>query len=167
MKKKILSIALGLVLIAFTTNTYAADKTPVSGAKLTPGEKAVKDFNKQFKNSISPAVYSVNGGIILQSLADGHNVTLAYDKKGNWVYTIKRYPTESLAKDILDIVTGSYNTYGYFITRMEKIDQPGIKSIYVVHMQNSNSYKTLRVSDDEVELIQDFKKIQAGYNFKF
>ena len=99
MKKKILSIALGLILIAFTTNTYAADKSPVSGAKLTPTEKAVKDFNKQFKNSVSPAVYAVNGGLILKSVADGYNVTLAYDKKGNWVYTIKRYPTESLAKD--------------------------------------------------------------------
>ena len=42
---------------------------------------------------------------------------------------------------------------------MEKIDQSGIKSVYVVHMQNSNSYKTLRVKNDEVDLVQDFKKI--------
>jgi len=159
MKKKILSIALGLILIALTTNTYAADKSHLNGAKLTPTEKAVKDFNKQFKNSVSPAIYAVNGGLILKSVADGYNVTLAYNEKGNWVYTIKRYPTESLAKDILDIATSSYNTYGYFITTMEKIDQPGSKSVYIVHMQNSNSYKTLRVKNDEVDLVQDFKKI--------
>ncbi len=36
MKKKILSIALGLILIALTSNTYAADKSHLNGAKLTP-----------------------------------------------------------------------------------------------------------------------------------
>ena len=159
MKKKILSIALGLLLTAFGTSTYAADTTPVSGTKLTPDQRAVKQFNKQFNNSVSPVVYSTNGGIILQSVADGHKVISGYDKKGNWVYTIKHYPSESLANDIIGIVNGNYNTHGYFISAMDKIDQPGDKSVYIVHMENNKTFKTLRVTNDEVELIEDFQKI--------
>ena len=48
MKKQILSIALGLAIMAIGTTTTAADMNPVSSKKLTANEKAVKDFTKQF-----------------------------------------------------------------------------------------------------------------------
>jgi hypothetical protein len=156
MKKQILSIALGLVMMAVGTTTYAADKNPVSGTKLTANEKVVKNFNRQFKNSVNPTIYTSNDGFIVQSQADGHEITSTYNKKGNWFYTITRYSADNLTKNIIDIVKGSYDNY--FISGMEKVDQPGSKSVYVVHIENCNSFKTLRVSNDEVELVQDFKK---------
>ena len=158
MKKKFLSIALGVILTAVGSSTYAADKTPVNRTKLSPNEKAIKNFKKEFKDATTPVIYAGNDGFILKSIADGHNVTSAYDKKGNWVYTIKLYPSENLAKDIIDVVKDGYDSKGYFITMMEKVDQPGDKSVYVVHMQNNNEYKTLRVSNNEVELVHEFQK---------
>jgi hypothetical protein len=156
MKKQILSTAIGLVMMAIGTTTYAADKTPGSGTKPTANEKVVKDFNKQFKNSLNPTINSSNDGFIVKSLVDGHEITSAYDKKGNWVYTIKLYPTDNLALNIINIVKGSFDNY--FITTMEKVDQPGNESVFVVHMENYNSFKTLRVVNNEVELVEDFQK---------
>jgi len=156
MNKQILSIAFGLVLMAFTTTTYAADKTP--STKITASEKAQKNFGKQFNYPVSSTLYSASTGFIVQAQVSSHKVTSAYDKKGNWVYTIKRYPTESLAKNIIDIVKSNYDDNGYFISTMEQIDQPGSKSVYIVHLENGNSFKTLRVTNGEVELVQDFQK---------
>ncbi len=41
---------------------------------------------------------------------------------------------------------------------MEKVEQPGFNSVYIVHIEDCNSIKTLRVTSDEVELVQDFQK---------
>ncbi len=41
---------------------------------------------------------------------------------------------------------------------MEKIDQSGYNTVYIVHLEDSHYIKTIRVKNDEVELIQDFKK---------
>ena len=41
---------------------------------------------------------------------------------------------------------------------MDKVDQPGNESVYIVYMENCNSFKTLRVVNNEVELVQNFQK---------
>lgn len=156
MKKQILSIAIVLLMMAVGTTTYAGDKTPGSSTKLTANEKVAKDFHQRFKSSLNPTINSSGDGFIVQSRIDGHNITSAYDKKGNWVYTIKLYPTENLSLNIINIVKGSFDNY--FITTMEKVDQPGNESVYIVHMENSDSFKTLRVVNNEVELVQNFQK---------
>jgi len=149
MKKQILSIALGLVTMAIGTTTYAADKNPVSDTRFTVSEKAVN-------NSISPFISLPTDGLTVHSEIDGNKVTSAYDKNGNWLYTIERHTAISLLKDIMDIVKDSYNNYS--ITGMEKVDRPGHNTVYVVHIEDRNSIKTLRVRNGDVELIQDFQK---------
>jgi hypothetical protein len=104
MKKQILSIAVGLVMMAIGTTTYAADTNPSGSTKLTAREKVVKDFNSKFKSAVDPVIYSSKDGFIAKSLVDDHETTSAYDKKGNWVYTIKHYPTDNLALNIVNIV---------------------------------------------------------------
>ncbi|MDQ6901607.1 MAG: hypothetical protein M3139_01185 [Bacteroidota bacterium] len=156
MKKQIFSIAMGLFMTALTTATFASSTNATSNPKLTAKEKAVKNFTNQFENVSDPSVILKKEGMILQSEADDHAISSAYDKKGNWLYTIKLYPAENLAGNIVKIITDHYNNY--YITKMEKVDQPGKATVFVVHMQNDDSFKTLRVVNRDVELIQDFKK---------
>jgi hypothetical protein len=156
MKKGILSIALGLAIMAIGTTTKAADKTFVNSKKLTANEKAVKDFTKQFKNAVTLTIYSAGDGFIVNSDSAGNKVTSAYNKKGSWVYTIERYATDKPVAEIVDIVKDSYENYT--IAGMEKIDQPGFNTVYIVHLENCHSIKTVRVTNEEVELVQDFEK---------
>jgi hypothetical protein len=149
MKKQILSIALGLVTMAIGTTTYAADKNPVNATKFTVNEKAVN-------NSISSFIFLTTDGLTVHSEIDGNKVTSAYDKNGDWLYTIERHTAVSLLKDIMDIVKDSYSNYS--ITGMEKVDRPGHNTVYVVHIEDRNSIKTLRVRNGEVELMQDFQR---------
>jgi len=155
MKKQILSIALGLVTMAIGTTSYAADKTTGSSAELSINKKEIKEHGKQLGNT-SSSIFSSKEGFIVHSDVNGNQISSAYDKKGNWLYTIERHTAVSLLKNVMDIVKDSY--YNYFISGMEKIDRPGHNTIYIVHVEDSNSIKTLRVSNDEVELVQDFKR---------
>jgi len=156
MKKQILSIALGLAIMATGTTTTAADKNPVSSKKLSANEKAVKNFIKQFTNSVNSTIYSSADGFIISTDSAGSKITSAYNKKGDWVYTIERYAADNLENDIVDIVKDNYEDYA--VAGMEKIDQSGYNTIYIVHLEDIHSIKTIRVRNDEVELIQDFKK---------
>lgn len=144
--------------ITFGTGSFATGKMPGERTKLTPVQRAVKTFNKEFDNSVTPVVHSTNDGIILKAVINGHNVTSAYSKNGSWVYTIEHYPSESLSKNIIDLVQKEFNSTGYYITTMKKIDQPGKSTVYLVEAQNSSTFTTLRVIENEVEVVSEFQK---------
>jgi hypothetical protein len=83
-------------------------------------------------------------------------MTSVFNKKGNWVYSIVVYPPVSLDKHILDVVNNGYSADGYNITGMEKIQQPGMETVFLVYIKNNTSYKTLRVSHNDIEVMQEY-----------
>jgi hypothetical protein len=153
MKKLILSAALALSILTIGTVSHAA--TSNSTKELAPQEKIVKDFTTQFAST--PIVTFTDNGYIASAMVDGHQVSAAYNKKGSRVYSIVRYSSDNLAKNIVDIVKSTYDKY--FITSMEKIEEPNLKPVFIVHLTNANSVKTVRVSEDGTELLQNFRKI--------
>jgi len=128
MKKKILSIVLSAATILFTTTSFASDKTPTQAKK----------------------------GSVLHTVTDDRDVTIAYNKKGKWIYTIQQYSLDNLDKNIIDRVRSVYYAYG--ITGIQKVEQPGLETIYVVRLENMKSIKLVRLTSDDIELIQDFTK---------
>lgn len=157
MKKKILSIAAGLLLTAISSTSFA-QTVQVNETSTKSSEKAFNAFDEQFGNSMTPASYiSGNGGIILKGEIGNREVTSVFNKKGNWVYSITRYPSTSLEKNVIDIVERGYDTRGYYITSMEKVDQPGLETVFIVHLKGNDSYKTLRVVANDVEVVEDFE----------
>ena len=151
MKKLILTIVLVLSILTIGTVSYAATNT---GSKELVQEKIEKDFSTQFAST--PTIASANDGYIGTAVIDGHEVSAAYNTKGNRIYSIVRYTPDNLAKDIVDVVKTKYDKY--YITSMEKVEAPGFKPVFIVHLTNSNTIKTVRVVGDATELIQNFKK---------
>lgn len=156
MKKQIASIALGLVILTSATTSYAADKNPGTNTTPTANEKVIKDFNKHFKNAATPIIYSSEDGFIVNSEKGDNKITSAYNKKGERIYTIERFIGGNVTADIVDKVKEDYDDFD--ITGMEKIDQVGYNTVYIVHLENCHSIKTVRVRNDETELLQDFTK---------
>ncbi len=155
MKKLILTIVAGLAM-AITTTTYAEDKISTDPPIANAQEKALKDFNKKAGSSVNPNLYTVDNGFILQLPSKDVNVRSAYNDKGNWVYTISRYTPANFSKKVVETVKDSYA--GYNISSIEKIEQPGKNLVYVVSINNDKTIKTLRVSNNEVELIKNYQK---------
>jgi hypothetical protein len=84
------------------------------------------------------------------------NKTTAYNKNGKWVYTIERITSDNLPADVMHVVNREFGYY--YISGMEKVEQPGAEPAYIVHMQNNTSIKTVQVSGDEAKLTEDFVK---------
>jgi hypothetical protein len=128
MKKNILTIMLTAAVMLAASTSYASEN----------------------KASVSANGYTVH------SVIDGRESTTAYNKKGNWVYTIQYYSVDNLDKNIIDKVRTDYNNYG--VTAIQKVEQPGTDAVYIVTLENKTSIKTVRLVNDEVELVKDLIK---------
>ena len=128
MKKQILSIILGFITMMFVSTAYAGTVFALKSEK----------------------------GYTVRSVVDEHEITTAYSKKGKLVYAITRYTSDNLDKNIIEKIKTAYNNYT--VTGIEKVEQPGFDVVYVVHLENETSLKTVRISNDEIELVQDFVK---------
>jgi len=84
------------------------------------------------------------------------NTTTAYNKNGAWVYTIERITPDNLPKDVMDVVNKNFGYY--YISGMEKVEQPGAEPTFIVHMQDNTSIKTVQVSGDEAKITADYTK---------
>jgi hypothetical protein len=153
MKKQILSAVLVLTMLVTGTVAHAAPNS--SSKEVITRQKIVEDFSAKFLST--PIITLTEDGFIASSVVDGHQVSSVYDKKGNKIYSIVRYTSNNLDKDIVDAVKINYDKY--FIAGMDKIEQPGFKAVYIVHLTDSKSIKTIRISEDGSELMQSFKEI--------
>jgi lactam utilization protein B len=95
-------------------------------------------------------------GYVVHSVIDGRKAITAYDKKGKWVYTIQQYSIDNLDKNIVDRVRSVYYDYG--VTAIQKVEQPGMDEVYIVHIENTKSLKLVRLTRDEMEVVQDLTK---------
>jgi len=95
-------------------------------------------------------------GYVVHSVIDGRQAMSAYNKKGKWIYTIQQYNLDNLDKNIVDKVRSVYYDYG--VTGIQKVEQPGMDVVYVVHLENTKSIKLVRLTNDEIEVVQDLIK---------
>ena len=95
-------------------------------------------------------------GYVVHSVIDGRKAITAYDKKGKWVYTIQQYSIDNLDKNIVDRVRSVYYDYG--VTGIQKVEQPGMDAVYIVHIENTKTLKLIRLTSDEMEVVQDLTK---------
>jgi len=95
---------------------------------------------------------TVDKGTIVK---DG-NTSTAYNKNGVWQYTIQTLTADNLPKNVFDLVRENYGSY--YISGMEKVEHPGGETVYIVHMQDNSSVKTVQVSGTETTITEDYIK---------
>jgi len=155
MKTQLLSIALGLLISTTATSTFA---NPSSGSKgkLTPEQKALQSFNSKMDHPANTIELPAKGGYVIESTVDEHRVRAAYNTKGKWTYTITYYATDNLDKYVMDHVRDNFENY--YISGMDKIEQPGSRTVFMVYISNNDSFKTVEVIGNEVILVKDIHK---------
>lgn len=173
MKKLILFPAAAIMLFFTIGSTYAQFAANAGNHRL-PNEssavnsdhgtlsnnvnlRALKNFNKSYRQASNAAwallrdksqlcVFSINK---VQYRA-------FYNPNGSWSYTVSSYNDKKLDKAIHEKIQSVY--YDYRIVYINQIDMPGQKTIYLVEIQDEKSIKKVRLADDEMEVVQDFKK---------
>jgi hypothetical protein len=183
MKKTFLIFAVGLIpAMALLSNTYAqhssvrtllikdaknllsvpvADTAVASTASFnytslgTINANAAKSFDKTFKGVSNVSWYTIADGFGA-TFTQNENLNRAYyDKKGNLTFTITYYNGKKLPRAVRAIVKGTY--YDCEISLVEEI-HAGEKVVYIVHLEDETTWKKVKVTNGEMELIEDFNK---------
>lgn len=94
-------------------------------------------------------------GFLAEFVENNVEVRVVYNKKGGWVYTIRQYTEKELPVEIRKLVKQTY--YDETIGLVKEVIQDGY-TVYVIHIENEARWKTIRVRDGEMEVVQDFKK---------
>lgn len=127
MKIKLISITLGLAALLMVNTSFAA------------------------------TTKTKDNGYTVHTIVEGRDATVAYNHKGEWVYTIQQFNMDNLDKQLIDKIKTVFDKYT--ITGIQKIEQPGYSDVYIAYLENASSYKTISISNDEVSLLQDIEKI--------
>ena len=112
-------------------------------------------FSKNFKNA-SAVTWNTEEEFIVAKFAIGEKSSkVVYDKRGNWLYNITTFHEDQMPGDIRSLINEEYN--GYTISMVQEINKGGI-TVYVVYLEDYNSYKQILVCNDELTVYKEFEK---------
>ena len=119
--------------------------------------KAVRDFLKRDKEAINPEWMAVETGFVVKYTdRNNSNCRTVYNNRGGFSYTIRQYYENKMPRDLRAIVKSTY--YDYTITLVEEIEELSRPVVYVVHLEDSTTLKNIRVSDREIDVLEEYKK---------
>lgn len=116
--------------------------------------KALKDFNKSFKNISGEQWYKVTDGFIASFKENEIETKVAYDQKGKWHCTVRTFGENQLPSDVRDLVKSRYYDYKILVIYEIRHDN----TVYILKIEDTSTLKTLRVADGEIEIISDNSK---------
>lgn len=117
--------------------------------------RATGHFWNTFGESRDEKWYVLPKGLVAQFVDKDVQVKVVYGKKGDWVYTMRQYTEKDLPKEVRGQVKSRY--YDDTIGVIKEVIQPQ-GTVYLIHIENDTRWKTIRVSEGELEVVQDFKK---------
>jgi len=168
--KKIFSTLAILVTIAIAKNTNAQQDKAIafnspdiqktvlsteSSPKVDAADvntRALKDFNKSFKNISGEQWYKVTDGFIASFKESQIETKVAYDRKGVFHCVLRILSESQLPADIKAIVKSKY--YDFKILVAYEIEHNN-GTAYILKIDDGKTLKMLRVVDGEMEIIKD------------
>ena len=119
---------------------------------------AVRDFVKRFKEPADARWYKMTDGCLMVKFdVPAVNYRVVYTARGSWMYTLETYHEKDMPRDIRGIVKSTY--YDYSISQVEQIDHvDGIATVYIVHLKDDTSWKTVRVCNGEMDVLETLYK---------
>jgi hypothetical protein len=97
----------------------------------------------------------VPGGVMVTFRENGLQQMISFNDRGKWLFTISYLDEQQLPEKIrVQIKTGfrSYKIFG-----VESISGPSA-TVFLAHIQNGNSWKVIRIHNENIEVQQDFIK---------
>ena len=122
--------------------------------------KAMRDFLRRDKTTSNVDWMVVETGYVAK-YADANNskCRTVYNNRGEFVYTIKQYYESKMPREIRGIVKSEY--YDFNITLVDEIEETRRPRVYIVHLEDATTLKNVRVSEREMEVIEEYRKSQS------
>jgi hypothetical protein len=129
----------------------AADKANTA----TINTRALKDFNKNFKNAGKAEWSKIKNGFVAEFKINEVKTKVYYGRKGRWSATLRTYDQYKLPKDIRELVRSTYYDYDIYLVYEITIED---KTVYLVKIEDQQTIKTIRVIDGEMDVYGEYKK---------
>ena len=143
--------------VAFV-KTEAAASTPNSMADFRNIPiKAVRNFKNTWQHVDNETWYEIPDGYRARFTEDDVLYLVTYNKKGKWLHTMRQYDETKLEHDVRAQVRSVY--YDYNILLIEEIERAMKPLTYIVHMEDKTSFKNLKISDREMEVVTEINKL--------
>jgi len=117
--------------------------------------KAVRNLYDRYGDANNETWYSTDYGFRAKFRQDGISFMADYNKRGEWLNTIKTYDETRLPKGIRRKVRQEY--YDYHIFLVQEFNRSN-ETVYLVKIEDARNWKTLRVTDDGTEVLEDYVK---------
>ena len=122
--------------------------------------KAVRNFIRDFTNVTDAEWFrSPAGSFVVYFTSDSINSTIYYTKGGEFDCMIRYYGEDKLPREIRRLVRSNY--YDFAIYHVSEFRANG-KTAYVVVLEDKTSWKKIKVVDNEMEVVEELKKVDEG-----
>ena len=181
MKKIFLALAVGCIPALATMNGASAqnsstnsipkneigfNKSLATGNSTATGTdavnaRAIKHFSKVYKNVKDATWVPTDGGGYRAVFSlSGISNKVYYKKNGQWSATLKNYKEEKLPFEVRDMVKRAY--YDFAISYVDEVETPESEGspTYIVHIEDKDNYKFIRVCNGEMNVWKALKKQQ-------
>lgn len=130
-----------------TERSYSSDLSSVSS-------KIAKNFTRNFKNANDLRINKFDNYTYIYCINNGIVNRIRYDRKGNWDYTIRYYEEAQLPIEIRRQVRSTFLDYEIFGVTEVTV---GDKTAYLVRIKTTEAWKTVKVLEDEMTIIESFR----------
>lgn len=121
--------------------------------------KAMRDFLKRDKAAANPDWAVIDNGYVVKYTSKNNSrCRTVYNKRGEFLHTIKQYNESVMPRDVRNIVKSEY--YDYTITVVEEVEERFKPVMYIVHLEDATTLKNVRVCDREMVVMEEYNKPQ-------
>jgi hypothetical protein len=118
--------------------------------------RVVKNFVRSYKNVSNEQWYKLQDGFVSLFNLDDIDYQVAYDKKGNWIRTIRSYGESKLSGDARHMIRSIY--YDCRINLVQEIENPDDPITYVVQLKGKTQIINLMIRDGEMTVLKKYTR---------
>jgi len=139
----------------FTPDLAKAERAVYPFRETSVNIKVVRSFRKTHPD-VSNEKWDIQDGYYFVNFSiDQVKYKIVYTKNGSLDYALKMYDEKNLPKEVRAAVKSRY--YDYTIHTAQELNIKN-KTIYIIQMSDSISWKSVRVCDGEIEEIENLRK---------
>lgn len=168
-KKKLIVLSIASIAIfAGTSRAYAQTVSNSPSLEYQKGisettnptisPRALRNFADTYKNVTGQSWMKVKDGFAAKFNSDDIKSTILYNKKGDWVGSIKLYHEEKMGREIRHLVKSTYYDYKIIYTQeVRTIDSEDVPT-YVVCIEDKTNIKFVRINAGEMSVWKEYTK---------
>ena len=122
---------------------------------ITINNKIQKHFSRDFAGASAQNWNIAGKNFHCSFFINGLPEWVLFSKNGQLIYNITFGTEKNMPTEIRKIVKAEY--YDYTITQADQVKQDN-RDIWIVNLKDSLTYKTVRIEDGVMELVQQFRK---------